>query len=43
MNVSFRRSVQHRFAAWLTDDEIAAIGSVDRAVDPTAEEPLDAD
>lgn len=37
MNVSFRRSVQARFAAWLSDDEIATIGSVNRAVDPTVD------
>jgi DNA-binding MarR family transcriptional regulator len=38
MNVSFRRSVQARFAAWLSDEEIATIGSVNRAVDPTVDE-----
>jgi DNA-binding MarR family transcriptional regulator len=41
MNVSFRRSVQARFAAWLSDDEIAVIGAVNRAVDPTVDADAD--
>jgi DNA-binding MarR family transcriptional regulator len=35
MNLSFRRSVQARFASRLTDDQIAVIDAVNRLVDPT--------
>ena len=39
MNVTYRRSVQERFAGRLDDDRIAAIDEATRLVDPAAEEP----
>ncbi|HSJ92343.1 MAG TPA: MarR family transcriptional regulator [Ilumatobacter sp.] len=34
MNVSYRRSVQRRFAGLLGDDEVAAVSGVNRRFDP---------
>ena len=38
MNVTYRRSVQERFAARLDDDRVAAIDEATRLIDPVAEE-----
>lgn len=35
MNVTYRRAVQHHFASWLGDDEVAALRSIVARVVPT--------
>ena len=37
MNVSYRRAVQHRFATFLDDAEIAAVVGLNRRFDPVDE------
>jgi len=41
MNLSFRRSVQTRFASWLTDEQIATLEVVNRRVDPAVDRSFD--